>query len=56
MPVSETLFLQEIEEPEPEETIDVFFEDWVSAIHKVWDKNDQKDRNQMTAADLEAIV
>ncbi|CAG8801561.1 27531_t:CDS:1 [Gigaspora margarita] len=56
MPASEALFLQEIEEPEPEETIDISFEDWVSTICKVWDNNDQKDRNQITAANLEAIV
>ncbi|CAG8787967.1 44729_t:CDS:2, partial [Gigaspora margarita] len=42
MPASEVSFFQ-VKEPEPEETVSVSFEDWV-------------DRNQMTAADLEAIV
>ncbi|CAG8795585.1 28881_t:CDS:2 [Gigaspora margarita] len=46
MSASEALFFQEIEEPEPEKTIDISFEDWVSTIH----------RNQMTATNLEAIV
>ncbi|CAG8609680.1 28542_t:CDS:2, partial [Gigaspora margarita] len=39
MPAPEVLFLQEVEEPESKNTNDIFFEDWVSAIHKVWDKH-----------------
>ncbi|CAG8826817.1 23993_t:CDS:2, partial [Gigaspora margarita] len=58
IPSPEVIPFQEINEPEyePEKTVDVAFEDWVSAIRKVWDKHDQEDRNQITTDDLEEIV
>ncbi|CAG8848494.1 33192_t:CDS:1, partial [Gigaspora margarita] len=55
-PIPEVSFFQEVEEPNPENVIDVSLDDWVNAIKKVWDRHDQEDRNQITAADLEAIV
>ncbi|CAG8578493.1 41557_t:CDS:2 [Gigaspora margarita] len=56
MALSEVSFSQEVEESEPNNLPSVSFEEWITAIRKVWDQHSQEDRNLMTAANLEAIV
>ncbi|CAG8763547.1 35037_t:CDS:1, partial [Racocetra persica] len=41
---------------EPKKITDTKFEDWFSAIQRVWDRYNQTDQNQITDADLETIV
>ncbi|CAG8604179.1 34634_t:CDS:1 [Gigaspora margarita] len=52
--VSYTQEIQEIEELE--QIVNVSFDDWVTAIRRVWDNHDQENRNLITAANMEVIV